>query len=431
MAASGRTYYLSTTGSDTDAGASLTTPWRTFKRAWQTLMPGDTLLVMDGTYTEQIQPNVRNGQPGKPITIRAINDGKVTIDGQGVRKPIVLAENSAIGNWYVIEGIVARNGTEHVAIVKGSNNVLRRFSAYDASTNVNSQPLLLWGTNNLVEDCLVGGTGRFMIDIFGGGGVNPVGNNTVRRCFVKWSSWDGKNFCGVSWPNSYMIGIYNSSNNTIENSIAYGRGVTGIIVQANHDTAAANNNAVLGSVSVLMGKDYDNTIWNYGTYPNRPGPTQNPYGAQNCDTSVTNWTWPAQRVGFHLFGQGTMQNNVFRDILAVDNAGLGFSVNKPYGPGDTNTTLDHATFIGNGAAAPSGDGGVGAQTKLSTGVTMTNSRVGSTTQGASSGARLQYRYVDRVLTDIPLLPWPMEGRGLDELGVSITAIMQQYSGAGQ
>ena len=425
----GKTYYLSTTGSDSAAGTDAA-PWKNFTRAWTTLKAGDTLLVMNGVYTQSIAPTI-SGTAGKPITVKAINDGQVTIDGQGVRKPINLGENNtAHGNWFVIEGIVARNGTDHVAIVKSSNNVLKRVSVYDANTNVNSQPLLLWGSNNLVEDCIVGGTGRFMIDIFGGGGTNG-GSNTVRRCFVKWSGWDGKNFCGVTWPNSYMIGVYNSSNNTIENSIAYGKGVTGIIVQANHDTATANNNAVLGSMSVLMGKDYNNTIWNYGTYPTRPGPTDNPYGTENCDTSVTDWTWPGQRVGFQLFGQGTLENNVFRDILAVDNAGLGFSVNRPYGPGDKNTVLDHGTFYGNGSAAPSGDGGIGAQIKLSTGVTITNSLVGATTQSADSGARLQYRYVNRVLTNEPLLPWPMESRGSDELGVSITAIMQQYSGASQ
>ena len=417
------TYYISPGGNDAAAGTSTSAPWKTFNRAWQTLMPGDTLLVMDGTYTQQIQPNVRDGQAGQPITVKALNDGAVTIDGQGVRKPIVLAENSDIGNWFVIEGIVARNGTEHVAIVKGNNNVLRRFSAYDANTNVNSQPLLLWGSNNLVEDCLVGGTGRFMIDMFQSSG------NTVRRCFVKWSGWDGKNFCGVTWPNSYMIGVYNSSNSTIENSITYGKGVTGIIVQANASNVAANNNHVLGSMSLLMGKDYNGSVWNYGSYPSRPGPTDNPYGTENCDTSVTDWTWPGQRVGFQLFGQGTLENNVFRDILAANNAGLGFSVNNPGGIGDKNTLLDHATLYGNGSEAPSGDGGKGAQLVKSAGVTMTNSRVGNSVQSADSGARLTYRYVNRILTDEPLLPWPMESRGSDELGVSITAIIEQHTTA--
>ncbi len=387
------------------------------------LRPGDALCLRDGTYTEAIAPRA-NGTQAAPITIRAEHDGKATIDGQGVRKPLNLGEGTGGGNWFVVEGLVLRNGPEHVAIVKGSNNNLRRVSVYDANTNVNSQPLLLWGTNNTVEDCLVGGTGRFMIDIYGGGGSGSAGGNTVRRCFVKWDSWDGKNFCGVTWPNSYMIGVYNSSNNTIENSIAYGKGVTGIIVQANSSGVSASNNQVLGSLSVLMGKDYNGSVWNYGSYPNRPGPTSNPYGGANCDGSVTPWSWPGQRVGFQLFGQGILRDNVFRDNIGANNAGLGFSINNPGGGQYSGNVFDRFTLVGNGSDAPSSDGGRGAQVSPSARSALTNSRIGTT---GSGGAQLQ-RYMDRQATGEPLTPWPMESRAVAEMGVSIESIIQEYAG---
>lgn len=390
------------------------------------------LCLADGTYAQSIAPRV-NGTAGKPITIRALNDGRVTIDGQGARKPLNLGEGTGGGNWFVIDGLVLRNGTEHVAIVRGSNNVLRRVSVYDADTNANSQPLLLWGNDNLVEDCIVGGTGRFMIDMFQSSG------NTVRRCFVQWEEWQGKNFCGIHWPGVFGLGVYNASNSVVENNIVYGRAVTNIIVQANHATAAANNNQVLGNISVLAGKNYDGSLWHYGssTWPQvtRPQPTNNPYGAP-CNDNVIDWSWPGQRVGIQLFGQGAMQGNVFRDNLAANNAGLGFSANNPGGGVWSGNVVDRLTLYGNGSDAPSADGGKGSQIRLATGLpasAVTNLRMVPLPAGRAQGegARLEYRYVDRVLTDTPILPWPMEARALSELGVSVTGIWQENARLGE
>ena len=390
------------------------------------------LCLRDGTYTEAIAPRV-NGTAGAPITVKALNDGKVTIDGQGVRKPLNLGEGTGGGNWFVIEGIVFRNGPEHVAIVKGSNNVLRRVSVYTANENANSQTLLLWGSYNTVEDCIVGGASRFALDIFGGGNVNAVGN-TVRRCFVMWSHWQGKNFCGVTFPNSYGLGVYNASGSLLENNIVYGRLVTNLIVQANATDASANNNRVLGNISLLAGKDYDGSIWHYGspTWPNitRPGPTNNPYGAA-CDTHVTDFTWPGQRIGLQLFGQGQIQSNTFRDNLAAGNAALGFGVQIPSGPGATGTVIDRLTLLDNGVDSPSADGGKGSQIRLGKGVTqaqITNLCIYPAPAGHTPGeaARLNTRYVDGVLTDEPLWPWPMQDRAMAELGVDVTAIARKY-----
>ena len=69
----------------------------------------------------------RDGTAVAPITVRAVNDGKAIIDGQGVRKTVDLQRD-----WWVIEGVVARNGTDNVFRVDGNHNVLRRVSAYDA-----------------------------------------------------------------------------------------------------------------------------------------------------------------------------------------------------------------------------------------------------------------------------------------------------------
>ena len=262
-------YYVSPQGDDGNDGVSAGAPWRTFAHAWEVLQPGDTLLLLDGTYTAAttgvIQPNIRNGEQGRPITIKARNDGKALIDGEGQTIPVRLGENwgpsGPIGDWFVVEGIVARNGTlSSIRLEHAHHNVLRRVSAYDADPDDNSLAIgIAWSDDNLVEDFVAAGTGRYMVNVFTSRG------NTLRRGFTMWQRWDGRHFCGVSWPNGNNVGVYNSSDTTVENVIAYGRGVTGIFIQANDDTAVADNNQILGSMALLQGADYDGRVWTYGT----------------------------------------------------------------------------------------------------------------------------------------------------------------------
>jgi hypothetical protein len=377
-------------------------------------------MVMDGTYTESLEPAL-SGQPGMPVTVKALNDGKVILDGQGQRRPVALGSNNeAHGSWFVLEGLVARNGSDAVFHVRGSNNVLRRVSAYNANTDLNSTVILLWGSNNLVEDALAAGTGRYMIESFQGEG------NTMRRVFTRWEGWDGRQFCGVSWPNGNNVGVYNASNTTVENVIAYGRSLKGIMVQANADNARANNNAVLGSMALLQGRDHNGSVWTYGT--GQAQPTSRP-GPSDCPGNLTLWSDGGDRYGFGLFGQGTLDGNVFRDVLATDNVGVGLSIRKPYGIGARNTTIDHATLYNNGAELPSWEAAMGGNIYVgANGVeTVTNSKIPGAPFPQGEGARFQYRYVNRQLTGEPLLPWPMESRAQSELGISITAIVEQYA----
>lgn len=377
--------------------------------------PGDVLCLRDGVYAEPLTPRV-NGTSSAPITVKALNDGKATIDGQGVRKTVDLQRD-----YWIIEGIVARNGLDNVFRVDGNNNVLRRVSAYDASDDINSSVIMLLGDNNLVEDAIVAGTGRYMAEIFEGSG------NTLRRVFTMWEGWAGRQFCGVAWPNGNNIGIYNASNATVENAIAYGRSLKGVMVQANSDTAVASNNHVLGSLAVLQGRNYDGSAWTYGTGQaqptSRPGPT-------SC-TSLLAWSSGAQRYGIGLWGQGTMQGNVFRDVIAADNVGVGFSARRPYMAGAVSgNVVERATLTGNGADVPSWEADQGRNVSISmAGVDVRDSRIAgapaSIPQG--QGARLQ-RYVNGQPQGGSLIPWPMESRAVSELGVSVNAIISEYAG---
>lgn len=431
----GRQFFVSPTGDDTRSGTSEADAWATFGRAWKDLYPGDTLVLLDGVYKQSLRPGVRNGEPGKPITIRAKNDGKAVIDGDlngDGAGDIITAQfgetwtgesgQNPVGNYFTLEGVVIRNGGRdsndptkndyHVGAVLrvwGHDNFFRRVSAYDANVDANTSVISIIGSNNTVEDCIAAGTGRKMIMIFEGG------HNTIRRCFANWTRFDARDF-STAWPWGDNIQVYNSSHNTIENSISWG-GIPswGISIQANNPDAITTDNKVLGSVAIRSGIDSNGNVVYWGSPdPNsscgqvltRPQPTQY--------STTTDFCWPNQRAGYGVYGNGTIQNNLFQDIFAWGSAGLGFAGHRGGG-----VAITRATIFNNGLNAPTADGGIGADVNGISGYVINDSRIeGTPYQGG--GAQLQYRYENGVLTSTALWPWPMEDRLQAELGFSLT-----------
>lgn len=188
-------------GSKSDSGpGDQSTPLASFDEAWQRLMPGDILYLLDGIYLSSLAPNVRNGYKGAPITIKAKNDGQVIIDGQYERIPISLGHqlnNWWVGQYYIIEGVVAKNSSDTTIINSSHHSTLRRVSAYNADTDKNSHNITL-GTHasfNLVEDCIAAGSGRKMAFSYSGH------HNTFRRCFTNQQEYLMRIFCGTGeWP---------------------------------------------------------------------------------------------------------------------------------------------------------------------------------------------------------------------------------------
>jgi len=402
------TYYVGPNGDDSQDGRSAARAWATFGRAWPTLAPGDTLILLDGLYTQPLEPNGRNGRAEAPITIRAQHDGQAIIDGQSVKIPVHLYRD-----YYVIEGIVARNGDHAVYFISGNHNTLRRVSGYDANTDDNSDVFAIFDAQyNLIEDCIAAGSGRKMVMIYRGS------HNTIRRCFADWRSWEGREWCD-DWPWGDNIQIYNSDYNIIENSIGYGSvPVWSIAVQANAPTVTAIGNQVLGSISIYAGMNHDGSVKRWPA--TRPQPT-------DC-TQMRSFQWPSQRAGFALYGNGVITDNLFRDIFAWGSAGLGLTVILD---GEhRNNIVDHVTLLNNGLDNPDGWGGMGAELRPEENHLWDERRefwVENEDEGGV-GARLTQRYVDGRLTEEPLWPWPMEDRVRAELGFSPTTLAMSILG---
>ena len=77
--ACGMTYYVATTGNDTNPG-TLDRPWRRIGKAAITMVAGDSALVRSGVYFESVNP-AQSGTDSDPITYAAYDTESVTVDG--------------------------------------------------------------------------------------------------------------------------------------------------------------------------------------------------------------------------------------------------------------------------------------------------------------------------------------------------------------
>jgi hypothetical protein len=416
-------FYLSPTGDNQKSGTTMAEAWATFDHAWQLLYPGDTLILLDGVYYQSLSPDQRDGTPDKPITIRAQNDGKAIIDGEFRRVPVQIGPwPGSRRDYYVIEGIVAKNSIESVYNIYGNHNTLRRVSGYNANKDSNSHVFTITSKYTLLEDCIASGTGRKMVFTWGGQ------YNVIRRCFTNWVSFDGREF-DSDWPWGESLEFYNSSDSIIENSVSYGSppttavSVLGNIDSANGNTPFSRNNKLLGIIAIRNGVFKDGTFWEWST--TRPQPT-------SLDIVISHniKLWTNSRLGFGviLWGEPAEVSNIlFQDIFSWGNAGLGFSEIGQFHP-STNMSMNRATILYNGldlgASPVPGDTDV-ILDEISH-YAITNSKIEGT-QFQDTGAQLEYRYVDGVLMDgtngqpaQPLWPWPMQDRILFELGIDVT-----------
>jgi hypothetical protein len=176
-------YYAAPGG--TGNGASVSSPFR-IADFWEVAAPGKTLCLLDGIYRgadSMISPDAPSlsGTSTSPITVRALNDGAVTIDGEFARIPVRLSGNS----WWVIEGINAKNGTTAVvAAVSGANdNIFRRIVGWDTDITTNSMIFVVnFSSRNVFEDVAGFGTARKIFQAFG----NRAVDNVCRRCWLRW-----------------------------------------------------------------------------------------------------------------------------------------------------------------------------------------------------------------------------------------------------
>ena len=235
----GHVYYVAASGGSDDAsGTDATSPWATFTRAWTTMGPGDTLVLLDGTYTQELYIET-SGSEDAPLRIVAANDGGAVIDGQGSNQPCRVhgQENSPV-HHVVVEGIRCSHSPRSVFSIAHARDVtLRRVSAHDSTRG--SDPVIFEVRSSdrlLLEDVAAWGEAKVVYD------VKDTTRSTLRRCLALGLETDEQ------FP--ALISLTDSSDNLIENCMAVAAvpalagNRIGIAVQATKDSMADRNRLV-------------------------------------------------------------------------------------------------------------------------------------------------------------------------------------------
>jgi len=160
-AATGLSYYVSTSGNDNNPGA-LGSPWRTIQHAANTVAAGDTVFVRGGVYKEHINIPVSGNATAGYITFQNYPGETATVDGTGLSVP-----NGQYGlfnissqSYLIISGFEVRNyktsSTKYVPVgiyIYGAggnlqilNNHIHNIQTSARGCNANALGIAIYGT---------------------------------------------------------------------------------------------------------------------------------------------------------------------------------------------------------------------------------------------------------------------------------------------
>lgn len=137
--ASAATYYVATSGNDSNPGTE-SQPWKTIQKAANTMVAGDTVYVKGGIYNEQVTPR-NSGTPENYITYQVYPGDIVRIDGQKT-----ISEGFAIGDkvYLILDGFEIGNQRYRPIHIVSSNHLIIR-------NNILTETLDLDGTDGGVK----------------------------------------------------------------------------------------------------------------------------------------------------------------------------------------------------------------------------------------------------------------------------------------
>src|SRR5258708_28368811 len=165
LSASGRVFYVSPNGRDSNDGRSFATAWGTVNyavdaRSGSPVGPGDTVIALPGTYTEEVTFS-RSGQPQGSITLKSLFPGAALL-----RPPARAYSTLRItGSYVVIIELDVQGGDGHA--IDGGNSANGRA--------IRNHHILI--ANNYVHDSGGGG-----IEMAWGDYYTIEGNLSERNC---------------------------------------------------------------------------------------------------------------------------------------------------------------------------------------------------------------------------------------------------------
>lgn len=449
------TRYISPSGSNSNNGQSTSTPWLTFAHAWSNTSCGDTLLLMDGTYGDGTSTGkinlTRVCTAGNEFTIRALNarQPKIVDDGTGVALQIL---DSA---YLVIDGIYVRSTDNTAGLntsngrpfqMRRSNHVIvrnmiganpNRYSNSHIFPTLNSQDILLednegylfhrhcasgWQSERITVRRLYcnprGGriSGGFQ-DFNGLGSADSAFSNyPCKDCIIENIIADGttnamfltemnatfgsgvvmsgtKVLGSICYKCNYETSVYLNSRNNAGLNYAPQNILIRDVVTTDYDPNSGQGvrvsdgvNITLDHITVLSDPAVSTTTQHGITLDDGGGAARGTDASQNSATMTNIVVRGVKDRGFNISGFNTWSLN---SALSNSN-GTAFQPSSSANYTNTATT-DPGYGVCKGLWVPAGAPGKG------TGVS-TRTSLG----GDDIGATVLYRYVDGVLTDIPL-----------------------------
>jgi hypothetical protein len=391
-------------------------------------------------------PNGKSGEEERPITVRCSVDGGCLLDGQFERIPVRLTRSN---NWWVVEGINAKNGSVQVVRVQGSNNIVRRVVGWDVKFNNTSGDVgaifscytvnRTSGLNNVFEDVAGFGIAQSIFSA----SQNFRGACTFRRAWGRVEMSPDRDNATVPF-----FGLaYNSKHHTCENCLSQYQ-----ITSEPHQFRVLNATPTVfgqcppespGSRTAVCSDGAPplpgGAGWNIGRFDSkRPQPydfDMQVLGSISYVLSGSNLSRKLLDAPGRVSCTGTSSalrcaqqyaptdrlggNITFKDVLwIVDPAHANFNRSRALRMDrmDTNLplTLDHVSTI---AGTPNEINAYGVKSGTWTQISVVHatSLSGLNTQNANPwtgtrGANLCFQYVNRAKTSTKLWPWPMNDR---------------------
>jgi pectate lyase-like protein len=146
------TYYIATNGSDSAAGTSINTPFRSLAKAVSIANPGNLIYLRGGMYTTNATISIsRNGTAASPIRVQAYPGEHPILD---FSTQTFSSSNRGInlsGSWWQFYGVQIENAGDNGMNVSGSSNIIE-LCVFNNNSDTGLQ-LSHPASSNLVLNC--------------------------------------------------------------------------------------------------------------------------------------------------------------------------------------------------------------------------------------------------------------------------------------
>ncbi|TAL56740.1 MAG: T9SS type A sorting domain-containing protein [Bacteroidetes bacterium] len=274
--ASGTVYYVATTGSDSNSGAQAS-PFLTGNKGVSVLIPGDTLYIKSGTYTEELLDNIPAGTswnmpvtvaayPGNTVTLKPNPGAGFVLHFQGPQQYIIIDGLILDAVNTIYDAVKITDGANHIRIQNAEiKNAAQQgvlvsglYSGYNEFINLNVHNnrgvgsldpdhyhgFYISTSNNLIEGSVISSNTGFGVHVYEEDFAlyGRVDNNIVRNNRI----YNNGNYTG-----SYAAGIIISSgdNNTAYNNLVWSNNRGIHIAYFNPTNTKVYNNTVYGNAS--------------------------------------------------------------------------------------------------------------------------------------------------------------------------------------